>query len=63
MNWSAVPWKKLGLVGAAGAVGAIAALVPETTMVFGVHLQHILMAAAGVLAGWAKRAPGDIKAG
>lgn len=62
MNWQLVPWKKLGLVGAGGACAAIAAVIPETMTVFGIHLQHVLMVAAGILAGWAKRAPGDSKA-
>lgn len=62
MNWSAVPWKKLGLVGVGGALAAIAAFIPESVTVLGVHVQHVLLAAAGVMAGWAKRAPGDIKA-
>jgi hypothetical protein len=62
VNWSALPWKKLGLVGAGGAFAAIAAVIPEPVTVFGIHLQHVLMVAAGILAGWAKRAPGDIKA-
>lgn len=62
MNWALVPWKKLALVGAAGAAGAIAAMIPEAVTVFGVDVQHVLLALAGVLAGWAKRAPGDTKA-
>lgn len=62
MNWQAVPWKKLALVGGGAACAAIAAILPETMTVFGLHVQHVLLAAAGVLAGWAKRAPGDVKA-
>jgi hypothetical protein len=62
MNWKVIPWKKLGLLALAGAAGAVAAGIPETTTLFGVNLQHILIAAAGAFAGWAKRAPGDIKA-
>lgn len=62
MNWPALPWRKIGLVGAGGAFAAIAAVIPDTLTVAGIHVQHVLMVAAGIMAGWAKRAPGDIKA-
>ena len=62
VNWKALPWKKLLLVAAGGAVAALAANVPDTAHIAGVSVQHILFTAAGALAGWAKKAPGDIKA-
>lgn len=63
MNWSAIPWKKVILVAISGAFGAAAVAIPDTVLIMGVSVQHVLIAAAAAMAGWAKRAPGDIKAG
>lgn len=62
MNWSVLPWKKLSLLAAAIALATVAARVPETLMIYGIAVQHVLLVAAGAIAGWTKRAPGDVKA-
>jgi len=62
MNWNVVPWKKIALLAGAGALTAVATLVPESLVVAGIGVQHVLLIAAGALAGWIKRAPGDVKA-
>lgn len=62
VNWRLIPWKKLVLVALAGAVGAAAAVIPPSVLLFGLGVQKALLVASGLLAGWAKRAPGDVKA-
>lgn len=62
MNWSLVPWKKLILVALAGGLGALAAAIPADWLLVGFSVQKGLLLVTGILAGWAKRAPGDVKA-
>lgn len=62
MNWTHLPWKKLVLLAGGGGLTAVAANIPESITIFGISVQHVLLLAAGAVAGWAKRAPGDIKA-
>jgi hypothetical protein len=62
VNWRALPWKKFALLALAGGVGAVAAAISPETLVFGLGVQKSLLVVAGLLGGWAKRAPGDVKA-
>lgn len=55
MNWKALPFSKILLIVAGGVLFGVTKVVPDGP------IHEALLVAAGALAGWAKRSPGDAK--